>query len=627
MNRLAGETSPYLLQHAENPVDWYPWGEEALQRAKAEDKPIFLSVGYSACHWCHVMERESFADPKTAELMNANFVNVKVDREERPDVDALYMEAAVAINRSGGWPLSLFLMPDGRPFWAATYLPPVPRNGLRSFSDILETVARAWKDRRDDLTKTADSLTEYMQNVAAAEPIDAPVDEELVKQAIESLTYSFDWQWGGWGTAPKFPASPALEFLMRRDVPRMPERTLDAMAAGGMYDLVGGGFHRYSVDQKWLVPHFEKMLYDNAQLAVTYLHGWQVTGKARYRVVVEQTLGYMLRELLLEGGGFASSQDADTDGKEGLTFTWTRSDGIPDTQLHAFEGGRFILRGELDEATRAELFAKREQRPKPARDDKAVASWNGLALAAFAECGRVLGRADWVEAARALGEFLLGPMSGDGGRLHRTWRDGVAKGTGYLEDYADVANGLIELHAATGELRWLEEANRLARLAIDLFHDSTHGGFFQTPSDGEELVVRRKIFDDSPAPSGNSMLAYVLLRLSRIYGEDELENKAVEVFKLTLGGLQNAGSAFGWGLVGVDLYLSARREIAIAGPPSSDVAKKALRRWDPRAVIAFGPADSVPLLEGKTLVDGKPAVYVCERFACQAPVTDPRELA
>jgi len=626
MNRLAGETSPYLLQHADNPVDWYPWGEEALQRAKAEDKPIFLSVGYSACHWCHVMERESFADPKTAELMNANFVNVKVDREERPDVDALYMEAAVAINRSGGWPLSLFLMPDGRPFWAATYLPPVPRNGLRSFSDILETVARAWKDRRDDLTKTADSLTEYMQNVAAAEPIDAPVDEELVKQAIESLTYSFDWQWGGWGTAPKFPASPALEFLMRRDVPRMPERTLDAMAAGGMYDLVGGGFHRYSVDQKWLVPHFEKMLYDNAQLAVTYLHGWQVTGKARYSVVVEQTLGYMLRELLLEGGGFASSQDADTDGKEGLTFTWTRSDGIPDTQLHAFEGGRFILRGELDEATRAELFAKREQRPKPARDDKAVASWNGLALAAFAECGRVLGRADWVEAARALGEFLLGPMSGDGGRLHRTWRDGVAKGTGYLEDYADVANGLIELHAATGELRWLEEANRLARLAIDLFHDSTHGGFFQTPSDGEELVVRRKIFDDSPAPSGNSMLAYVLLRLSRIYGEDELENKAVEVFKLTLGGLQNAGSAFGWGLVGVDLYLSARREIAIAGPPSSDVAKKALRRWDPRAVIAFGPADSVPLLEGKTLVDGKPAVYVCERFACQAPVTDPREL-
>ena len=481
MNRLADETSPYLLQHAENPVDWYPWGEEALARARDEDKPIFLSVGYSACHWCHVMERESFEVKATAELMNEHFVNVKVDREERPDVDALYMDAAVAINRSGGWPLNLFLMPDGRPFWAATYLPPVPRNGMRSFTDILETVARAWKDRREDLTKTADSLTDYLRQTAAQEPIDAPVDEDLVKQAIESLTYSFDWQWGGWGTAPKFPASPALEFLMRRDVPRLPERTLDAMAAGGMYDLVGGGFHRYSVDQRWLVPHFEKMLYDNAQLAVTYLHGWQVTGKARYRQVVEQTLGYMLRELLLEGGGFASSQDADTDGKEGLTFTWTRSDGIPDTMLHAFEGGRFILRGELDEALRAELFAKREERPKPARDDKAVASWNGLALAALAECGRVLDRADWVAAAVALGEFLLGPLSSEDGRLHRTWRDGVAKGTGYLEDYADVANGLLELHAATGELRWLEEANRLARLAVELFYDSEHGGFFQTP--------------------------------------------------------------------------------------------------------------------------------------------------
>jgi uncharacterized protein YyaL (SSP411 family) len=626
MNRLAGETSPYLQQHAENPVDWYPWGAEALERARAEDRAIFLSVGYSACHWCHVMERESFADPKTAELMNANFVNVKVDREERPDVDALYMDAAVAINRSGGWPLNLFLLPDGRPFWAATYLPPVPRNGLRSFRDIIETVAAAWRERRDDLVETADSLTDWLRNNAAAGPIDAPVDEDLVTQAIESLTYSFDWQHGGWGAAPKFPASPTLEFLMRRGVPRLPERTLDAMAAGGMYDLVGGGFHRYSVDARWLVPHFEKMLYDNAQLAVTYLHGWQVTGKARYRQVVEQTLGYMLRELLLDGGGLASSQDADTDGKEGLTFTWTRSEGIPDTMLHAFEGGRFILRGELDEAMRAELFAKREERPKPARDDKAVASWNGLALAAFAECGRVLERPDWVDAARNIGEFLLGPMSTDDRRVHRTWRDGVAKGTGYLEDYADTANGLLELHAATGELRWLEEANRLARLAIELFWDGKNGGFFQTPVDGEELVVRRKVFDDSPAPSGNSMLAYVLLRLSRIYGDDELEEKAVGVFKLTLGGLQNAGSAFGWGLVGVDLYLSPRREIAIVGPPSSDVARKALRRWDPRAVIAFGPAEAVPLLEGKTLVDGEPAVYVCERFACQAPVTDPRDL-
>ncbi len=343
---------------------------------------------------------------------------------------------------------------------------------------------------------------------------------------------------------------------MRCGVPRMPEKTLDAMAAGGMYDLVGGGFHRYSTDQRWLVPHFEKMLYDNAQLAVTYLHGWQVIGKAHYRTIVEQTIGYMLRELALEGGGFASAQDADTDGKEGITFTWTRSDGVPDEMLNIFEGGRFIIRGELDEAKRAELFELREQRDKPARDDKAIASWNGLALAALAECGRVLGRSDWVDAARALGEFLLGPLSAADGRLHRTWRDGIAKGSGYLEDYADVANGLLELHAATGELRWLEEANRLARLAVELFYDDENGGFFQTAAGAEELVVRRKDFDDHPAPSGNSMIAYVLLRLSRIYGDDDLEAKAVSVFKLTLGGLQNGPTAFGWGLVGVDFYLS-----------------------------------------------------------------------
>ena len=627
MNRLAEETSPYLLQHAENPVDWYPWGEEAFARAREENKPIFLSVGYSACHWCHVMERESFAIPATAELMNEHFVNVKVDREERPDVDSVYMDAAVAINKSGGWPLNVFMTPEGKPFWAATYMPPVPRSGLRSFTDILNTVAGAWKDKPAELRKTGDSLTEHLARLTSQKPIDGPVDEELVRSAIESLTYGFDWEWGGWGTAPKFPPSPALELLFRREVPRMPEKTLDSMALGGMYDVVGGGFHRYSVDRRWLVPHFEKMLYDNAQLAVTYLHGWQVTAKSRYRTIVEQTLGYMLRELALEGGGFASAQDADTDGEEGLTFTWTRSEGVPDEMLNIFEGGRFIIRGELDEAKRSELFEQRERREKPARDDKAIASWNGLALAAFAECGRVLGRADWVEAARALGEFLLGPLSAPDGRLHRTWRDGVAKGSGYLEDYADAANGLLELHAATGELRWLEEGNRLARLAIELFYDEENGGFFQTPAGGEELVVRRKDFDDHPAPSGNSMIAYVLLRLARIYGDDDLEAKAVSVFKLTLGGLQNAPTAFGWGLVAVDLYLAKRREIAIAGPPDSEVAKKALRRWDPHAVIAYGPAEGILLLEGKGLVDGKPAVYVCERFTCLTPVTDPRDLA
>jgi uncharacterized protein YyaL (SSP411 family) len=627
VNRLKDESSPYLLQHADNPVDWYPWGDEAFTRARAEDKPIFLSIGYSACHWCHVMERESFSVQETAKLMNEHFVNVKVDREERPDVDSLYMDAAVAINGSGGWPLNVLLMPDGRPFWAATYLPPEPQPRLRSFRDILTTAATAWREQHDEIEKSSDALTEHLRKLTDHRPIDAPVEEQLMKDAIENLTYAFDWEWGGWGRAPKFPSASALEFLMRRKVPRMPEKTLDAMAAGGMYDLVGGGFHRYSTDQRWLVPHFEKMLYDNALLVVAYLHGWQTIRKDRYREVVEETIGYMLRELALAGGGLASSQDADTGGKEGLSFTWTRTEAdIPDEMLHTFEGGRFILRGALDAAQRAELFELREQRPKPPLDDKAIASWNGLALAALAECGRVLERADWIEAAVALAGFLLGPMSSNDGRLHRTWRAGEPRGTGFLEDYANVANGLLELHAADGDLRWLREADRLARLAIDLFHDEIDGGFFQTPSDGEELVVRIKGFDDHPAPSGNSMMAWVLLRLSRIFGDSSLEEKAVSVFKLELGGMQNAPSSFGWALVAADLYLAEPREVAIVGPLDAPVVRRALTRWDPHAVIAHGPAEDVPLLEGKELVDGRAAVYVCKSFSCQAPATDPRDL-
>jgi uncharacterized protein YyaL (SSP411 family) len=404
------------------------------------------------------------------------------------------------------------------------------------------------------------------------------------------------------------------------------EHTLDAMAAGGMYDLVGGGFHRYSVDERWLVPHFEKMLYDNAQLASTYVHGWLVIGKARYREVAEQTIEYMLRELRLPDGGFASSQDADTDGQEGLTYTWTRADGIPDQLLHIFERNRFVIRGELDDELRARLLAEREQRPQPARDDKAVASWNGLALTALAEAGRYLARADLLAEARAAAEFLLGPLSDAEGRLHRTWREGQARGRGYLEDYADVANGLLELHAATGEERWLAEAHRLALLAVALFADEANGGFFQTPAGDDELVARTKLLDDHPAPSGNSTLAFVLLRLARIYGDQALEDRAVSVFGLVLPGVARAPQSLGFSLVAMDFYLSPRREIAIAGPADSDVARAVLRRFDPHAVIAFGPSAQIPLLEGKTLVDGKPAVYVCERFACQAPVTDPAEL-
>jgi uncharacterized protein YyaL (SSP411 family) len=559
--------------------------------------------------------------------MNEHYVNVKVDREERPDLDSIYMDAVVAMTGSGGWPMTVFLTPDGEPFTGGTYFPPQAQHGLPAFRDVLRGVAESWREKRDKVGEHAQQLVTHIRSSAELKPAEGELGEEIVSMAFESLVMTFDREWGGWGRAPKFPPAPILEFLLRHDERTMTEGTLDAMAAGGMYDVIGGGFHRYSVDEKWLVPHFEKMLYDNAQLASCYLHGFLVHGKDRYRSVVEETVDYMLRELSLGGGGFASAQDADTDGVEGLTFTWKRTDGVPDEFLSLFERDRFIVRGELDAETRTRLFAEREQRPKPLRDDKAVAAWNGLALAALAECGRVLDRADWVDAARRLGEFLLGPLSTSEGRLHRTWRDGVAKGTGYLEDYADVANGLYELHVATGELRWLEEANRLARLAIDLFADDELGGFFATPVDGEKLVARKKDIDDHPAPSGNSMLAYVLLRLSRIYGDDELERRAVSVLRLMHNAMARAPSAFGWALVALDLHLSPPRELAILGPPDSDVARAALAQWDPRAVIAFGPADNVPLLEGKGLVDGRPVVYVCERFACRAPVTDPAGFA
>ncbi len=626
MNRLADETSPYLLQHAGNPVNWFPWGEEALARARDEDKPILLSIGYAACHWCHVMERESFEDEATAALMNESFVSVKVDREERPDLDSIYMDAVVSLTGQGGWPMTVFLTPAGEPFFGGTYWPPEPRYGMPSFRDVLAGVAEAWRTRRGAVDESAHALSERIRLSARVRPEEGEPDEALLGEALENLRQGFDPEWGGWGGAPKFPSAPAVELLLRCGASEPARTTLDGMAAGGMYDLVGGGFHRYSVDERWLVPHFEKMLYDNAQLAVAYLHGFLVLGEPRYRAVAEETIDYLLRELLLDGGGFASAQDADTDGVEGLTFTWAPGEGAPEELFEEFEDGRFVLRGTLDPETRARLFAIRELRRKPLRDDKAIASWNGLALAALAECGRFLDRPDWIDAGRRLAEFLLGSLSTAEGRLHRTWRNGIAKGTGYLEDYADVAHGLYELHVATGELRYLREANRLARLAVELFGDGEHGGFFQAPVDGEQLVARKKDFDDHPSPSGNSMFAYVLLRLGRIYGDEALEQHAVSVFRLAGKTLVQAPSAFGWMLVALDLHLAAPRELAILGGADSEVARAALASWDPRAVVAFGPARDVPLLEGKTLVGGLPAVYVCERFACRAPVTDPAAL-
>jgi uncharacterized protein len=636
MNRLAAETSPYLLQHADNPVDWYAWGEEALARARDEDRPILLSIGYAACHWCHVMEHESFEDEATARLMNEHFVSIKVDREERPDLDAVYMDAVVALTGGGGWPMTVFLTPAGEPFFGGTYFPPEPRHGLPSFQQLLTAVADAWRERRDDVGRQAAVLVEGLQRNTRVEPSREPLTSAVLGEAVSGVRSAFDPVWGGFGGAPKFPPASVLEFLLRRGDAEIVERTLDAMALGGMYDLLGGGFHRYSVDREWLVPHFEKMLYDNALLVPAYLHGWLVLGKERYREVAEETIDYMLRELRLPEGGFASAQDADTGGVEGLTFTWTEDDPVPRELLHPFEHGRFILRGDLDAETRARLFQLRERRPKPLRDDKAIASWNGLALAALAEAGRrlepgpsnkvLLGSDRVLAAARALGEFLLGPLSAEDGRLFRTWRAGKTGTFGFLEDYADAANGLYELHVATGELRWLEESRRLALLAVELFADEELGGFFHAPSDGEVLVNRKKELDDNPTPSGNSMLAYVLLRLARIYGDDELERRAVGVLRLAAPMLARAPSAFGHMLCALDLHLSVPRELAIVGGPDSGVARAALASFDPNAVVAFGPSDAVPLLRGKDLVEGRPAVYVCERFACRAPVTEAAEL-
>jgi uncharacterized protein YyaL (SSP411 family) len=462
------------------------------------------------------MEHESFEDDETATVMNERFVNIKVDREERPDVDSLYMDAVVALTGHGGWPMTVFLTPEAEPFLGGTYYPPEPRHGLPSFKQVLAAVSDAYKDRRGDVAEQAAALVQAVSREVS--PSADPLTESLLGQASRNLRAQFDSEWGGWGGAPKFPQPSVLEFLLRmhlrgdEEALPMVTATLDAMAAGGMYDLLGGGFHRYSVDREWLVPHFEKMLYDNALLAPTYLHAWVVTDDERYRRIAEETLDYLLHELRLPENGLASAQDADTDGVEGLTFTWTPEEGVREELLQPFEHDRFIIRGELDDEERRRLFELREQRTKPARDDKAIAAWNGLALAALAEAGRRLERGDYLEAARRLGEFLLGPLSTGDGRLHRTFRAGQAKGTGYLEDYADVANGLLELHVATGKLRWLEEANRLAHLAVELFADDEHGGFYLSPADGEELVARKKDLEDQPTPSGNSMLALVLLK-------------------------------------------------------------------------------------------------------------------
>ena len=634
-------------------MDWYPWTDEALAAARESDRPILLSVGYSACHWCHVMAHESFEDPQTAALMNRLFVNIKVDREERPDIDAVYMNAVVHLTGQGGWPMTVFLTPRGEPFFGGTYYPPEPRHGMPAFSQVLEAVAEAYRDRRAEVDGSAVRLTAALDAASRMGGADGELGEDTLTAAVAGMRRVYDPEWGGFGRAPKFPPASGIEFLLRAHrrgiggALEMATGTLDGMAAGGMYDVLAGGFARYSVDGQWLVPHFEKMLYDNALLASAYLHGHAVTGDPGYRWVAEATLDFLLTDMLLPECGFASALDADTLGEEGLTYVWTPEEltrvlGPEDgaaagayfgvSERGTFEAGASVLRPvgeppENIESISARLLEARRARPQPGRDDKAIAAWNGLALAALAESGWRLGHAHHLAAAERCAEFLLGEMS-PGGVLHRSYRDGDVRAPAFLDDVAAVANGLIELHTATGDPCWLEQAIRLAEDAAERFHDDEAGGFLYADPAGERLVARFKDLDDNPTPSGQSLLATVLLRLSRITGRGEAG--ALEVFRMAMPHVERAYHAFGQLLCALDLYLSPPVEVAVIGPPS-DPATRALADaaragFHPTVVYAFGDGSSsrgIALLEGKGLVSGQPAVYVCERFACQAPVTDP----
>jgi uncharacterized protein len=671
-NRLAKATSPYLLQHAHNPVDWYPWGEEALERARREDRPILLSIGYAACHWCHVMERESFEDPQTADLMNEHFVSIKVDREERPDVDAIYMDAAQAMTGHGGWPLTAFLTPEGKPFYAGTYFPNEDRHGLPAFRKILSAIAEAWAIRRDEAEAQAQRVVEAIGRVGGLGASAEPLDEELLSRAFGALRAAFDPRWGGFGSAPKFPQPMTLELVLRAHLRGIPDAlemltaTLDRMAAGGMHDQVGGGFHRYSTDDRWHVPHFEKMLYDNAQLARLYVRAWQATGIERYRAVAVRTCDYLLREMRHPAGGYLSSQDADTEGVEGRSFVWSWDElvgavGEPvATALGATPSGNWEgtnvlwmphpLAGVADEYglepaelerdvedARARLFAIREQRPRPATDDKVLAAWNGLAISALAETGRAAGEPRFVQAATEAARFVLSELRDADGRLLRSWRDGIAGGKGYADDHALMADACLSLYETTFELRWFDEARRLVDELVRLFHDEDHGGFFQTGVDAEALVVRPKELSDNALPSGNSAAADVLLRLAHLTGEPAYERAGLSALRLVRELMTQAPAGFGHALSALDLSIGPVHEVAIVGPPS-DPATRALvdevlvRRFIPNHVLAVaGPGDAalqaVPLLEGRGALDGLPSAYVCERFTCRLPVTDALSLA
>jgi len=662
-NRLAQETSPYLLQHRENPVDWFPWGEEALTQAREDDRPILLSVGYSACHWCHVMAHESFEDPETAAYMNEHFVNVKVDREERPDVDSLYMEAVQAISGQGGWPMTVFLDPEGVPFYGGTYFPPDESRGMPSFRMVMEAVVDAFESKRDEIEERAPQMRARLAAIARVEPAASP-QAAMLNEAIERLRMAADRARGGFGGAPKFPPASAIELLLARGETEIPELTLDAMLAGGIYDQIGGGFARYSVDAAWQVPHFEKMLYDNALLARVYLHGWQRLGHDRYRRICEETLDWALREMRGPEGGFYSALDADSEGKEGRFYVWTpeeiravlgefrqdepNSIAFSTQQIETLnqfygvsEGGNFEGRNilhlsdgadspepeGLDEMRRT-LYAARAKRVWPGLDDKRLTAWNALMIAALAEAGAVLGREDYLAAARACADFVWDELRDEKGTLLRTYKDGRAHLNAYLEDHAFLLEALLTLYEASFETVWFERASALADALLSRFADDERGGFFSTADDHESLIARRKEIGDHPIPSGNSAAAFGLLRLSGLTGKRAYEEAAEGVFRLFSDSAGKHPEAFAHLLRAIDFHLSPTKEVALVGEDLGELAAVVRREFRPHVVLAGGPEGSgtPPLLQNRGEVDGKPTAYVCERFTCRTPVTDPEAL-
>jgi hypothetical protein len=655
-NRLAQETSPYLLQHRDNPVDWRPWGSEALAEAGARDVPLLVSIGYSACHWCHVMERESFEDEAIAGLMNERFVCIKVDREERPDVDAIYMEAVQAMTGHGGWPLNVFVTPEQVPFFGGTYFPPDQRHGMPSWRAVLEAVADAWANRRAEIRAGGEQTSERLRGAALLEPATEPLDPAVLDHAVAALRERYDRVNGGFGGAPKFPPASVIEFLLARGEREMSLATLRAIARGGIFDQLGGGFARYAVDATWTVPHFEKMLYDNALLARAYLHGYQLSGDPLLREVCERTLDFMLAELRSPEGGFYAALDADSEGEEGRFYVWTVAqlhealgadadaaiDFFGSSEAGNFEGaGENVLvragEAEPDDIARirARLLEVRAQRVRPGLDDKQITSWNALAISALADAGAVLERTDYLAAATAAAEFLLSRLRAPDGRLLRTFGHGESRLDGYLEDHAFLLEALLTLYEAGFEARFYAEAVQLAESIIERFGDPQRGGFFSTASDGDELLVRRKELEDNPIPSGSSAATAGLLRLAALSGEARYEDQAVGAIRLVQSVAPAHPQAFAHMLRAIDFQLAQVREVALVGDREgvAALARVVHSRLRPHVVLgasgdgADGDGAVVPLLAGRGPVDGRAAAYVCERFACRMPVTEPSELA